>query len=165
MINDIENNISFKVDVLEAMRLLSSAWNNDVSETTIRNCFRKCRVFKETQSEPVIEELQDEEVIENSDFINFDENIAVCGDISDEEFIQITEENDESAAEEEGSETIAPNILEARASLEVLQNFLESREEIDSSMFVHLQKIEDLLFLETHKGLLQRKVTDYFKKT
>ncbi|XP_071043141.1 tigger transposable element-derived protein 4-like [Parasteatoda tepidariorum] len=139
MMNDIENNISFKVDVLDAMRLLSSAWNNDVSETTIRNCFRKCGFFKETQSKPVIEEFQDEE---------------------------ITEENDDSAAEEEGSETIAPNILEARASLEVLQKFLESQEGIDNSMFVsQFYVCLCCVYVMSQKGLLQRKKTDYFKKT
>ena len=42
-----EGKKEFKVDVLEAIKLLGQAWNS-VSDTTIQNCFRKVRFSSST---------------------------------------------------------------------------------------------------------------------
>lgn len=44
-IEDYENRINKKCEVLESIRWISSAWNNDVKEITIKNCFNRCDFF------------------------------------------------------------------------------------------------------------------------
>ena len=51
-----EEKRDFKVDVLEAIRLLRRAWNS-VSEVTIQNCFKKA-IFVRLEDEDNIEETE-----------------------------------------------------------------------------------------------------------
>jgi len=65
-------NISKKINILQAIQLISDSWC-DVSSQTIKNCFRKCDFLEESynidqQLEPNSEENDNVRVLNNVEF-------------------------------------------------------------------------------------------------
>lgn len=65
-----KNGINQKCDTLKAIRLISSIWNNNVKQTTNKNCFNICGLFASNavvDSCVVSENLRDQVISEDED--------------------------------------------------------------------------------------------------
>ncbi|UYV74937.1 K02A2.6-like [Cordylochernes scorpioides] len=92
--------LKIKLDVLQASRLCKKAWDQVTSET-IKHCFKKAGFVKKEEDEEnaddIIAETMPsvdgwEDVISNptisyDDFLNVDDDVAVCGEITDADII------------------------------------------------------------------------------
>ena len=45
-----------KTSILDAMQLLQSSWS-EISETTVKNCFRKAGISEEVQKKPLMKKM------------------------------------------------------------------------------------------------------------
>ncbi|XP_075990207.1 uncharacterized protein LOC142985849 [Anticarsia gemmatalis] len=96
---DVERQTPTTIDVLQAMWMIAKAWNLD-TEKTIANCFKKSgfKVTCEDEEDDLLlaeyaktwqrvqEELHFQET-EFEDFVNFDNDLAVCGELTDADII------------------------------------------------------------------------------
>lgn len=142
----IEKNIKIDINVLQAMKFARKAWFL-VSAATIQNCFKKAG-FKQTNQTEYENEIEDTEDIdpvqwssllpEGSDnltfdeFVNFDDNVAVSGELSDADIIAIAsgsqdpaDENEETSEESAKSETVFPSKSEALSALALVHRYFE----------------------------------------
>ncbi|XP_025190990.1 tigger transposable element-derived protein 6-like [Melanaphis sacchari] len=133
-----------KIDILQANRMSKNAWEQVTSET-IANCFRKAG-FLSGNSENVGDEEIQQTIIINvwddvrqdvninfDDYINMDDDLEVCGHLSDSDIIQLTVRCTQSSDEEEEQECIEPPILtsiQARMHINELRRFIENKGEV-----------------------------------
>ena len=45
-IDDTDNKAELKINVLDAIRLISNPWDSDITESIIKKCFKNCGFFK-----------------------------------------------------------------------------------------------------------------------
>ncbi|KAK9874337.1 hypothetical protein WA026_002687 [Henosepilachna vigintioctopunctata] len=135
--------------MLDAIWMASKAWNN-VTEKTIENCFKKCNQSSSVEEDCVavdtppsgdeaperwsevtkklnIEEFTFEE------FVNFDDDLAICGELSDADIIaSVSKDTDEDAGEDNvDCEVDAPDpdptLRDARCAVITLRRFLQKK--------------------------------------
>ena len=183
-----EEKKDFKVDVLQAMRLLREAWNS-VSQVTIQNCFKKAK-FVRLEEDDDVEEI---ESLTNSDIEGIWERLQASGlipetysftDYSESDanvvFREAVTENDilndlqtETAAEPESiqegdddsgdhAETLLSPVA-ALTSMRQLDRYLRSHDDSDE-MLRCLAKIEHYVITKSTSKPKQLKITDMFAK-
>ncbi|UYV68426.1 hypothetical protein LAZ67_5004288 [Cordylochernes scorpioides] len=132
--------LKIKLDVLQASRLCKKAWDQVTSET-IKHCFKKAGFVKKEEDEEnaddIIAETMPsvdgwEDVISNptisyDDLLNVDDDVAVCGEITDADIIaevlnhNIEKQDGDEASGDEDESSVAGEINHKR-HLEWLQN-------------------------------------------
>ncbi|XP_046400914.1 tigger transposable element-derived protein 4-like [Ischnura elegans] len=145
------NSLKIKLDILEASRMCKQAWDK-VKPETIKNCFKKAGFVKTDEESAERTELDEilpidgwEDVAPNpiilyEDFLNVDENVAVCGELTDADIVAEvldteTQNNEGSGDEIEGSradeeETPVPSAADAMDYLREIRRFVESRNNV-----------------------------------
>ncbi|CAB3249172.1 unnamed protein product [Arctia plantaginis] len=115
---DVERQTPTTIDVLQAMWMIAKAWNL-VTEKTIANCFKKSgfKVTCEDEEDdlPVAElartwqRVQEELHLQETDFedfVTFDNDLAICGELTDAEIVTsvlpVTNAEADEDEEEEG---------------------------------------------------------------
>lgn len=174
MLDCLEEGNSFNITVLTAMRIADKAWKN-VSQTTIRNCFRSCGFDNKTGDQLLQLEEGDADLPEEWDalthqqeipvtfneFVNFDDNVATTGTLTDAEILESTTDNSDIEDNEEEEPTQSISAKEARKMVKSMRYFLERRE-IGDDVFTALVTIENALDQSRRESLMQKKITDYF---
>ena len=175
-----------KVSLLTALQLLVSAWN-EVSETTVVNCFKKAKIsekdqtiaisdeddpFKEIDKNP--KELQEKKtslVPENMTAEDFatanDVAITAPSTLTDEEILQEaaqTEKDEVEDIEDDDEELVAPSTRDVENSLEILKNLSLFSEKRGDQMQDLIDKFETLLLRDKEEKCKQVKITIYFVK-
>lgn len=139
--------LKIKLDILQASRMCKKAWDQ-VTPETIKNCFKKAGfIKKEDYSENAMEIGADaapsvdgwEDVIPDpavsyEDFVNVDEDVAGCGEVTDAGIIaEVLDSNnekqdgDEASGDEDGESLVAeeyvPSAAETSSHLKELRRF------------------------------------------
>ena len=162
-----------------------SAWN-EVSQTTIVNCFKKAKIsekdptiaindeddpFKEINKNLI--ELREKEpslVPENmtaEDFATADDAVITSSTLIDEEILQeaTQTENDEvEEIEDDDEELVAPSTRDVENSLEILKNLSLFSEKRGDQMQGLINKFETLLTKDKIEKCKHVKITSYFVK-
>ncbi|UYV68882.1 hypothetical protein LAZ67_6001450 [Cordylochernes scorpioides] len=145
--------LKIKLDVLQASRLCKKAWDQVTSET-IKHCFKKAGFVKKEEDEEnaydIIAETMPsvdgwEDVISNptisyDDFLNMDDDVAVCGEITDADIIaevlnhNIEKQDGDEASGDEDESSVAgemnvPSAAEATNYIMQLRRFFESKKD------------------------------------
>jgi hypothetical protein len=130
----------FNFTLLDALHLIHCAWNQ-VSESTIKNCFGKANFYEKVQIEedsddselisvweklPSEEKMNENEVIELSDFIEADERLEIGGSFSLEEIAKdlCSEKNAES---DDGHKEKVVSFNEAYQDWCIVRKFVQER--------------------------------------
>ncbi|UYV83116.1 K02A2.6-like [Cordylochernes scorpioides] len=144
--------LKIKLDVLQASRLCKKAWDQVTSET-IKHCFKKAGFVKKEEDEEnaddiIAETIVDgwEDVISNptisyDDFLNVDDDVAVCGEITDADIIaevlnhNIEKQDGDEASGDEDESSVAgemnvPSAAEATNYIMQLRRFFESKNDL-----------------------------------
>ncbi|UYV69742.1 K02A2.6-like [Cordylochernes scorpioides] len=146
--------LKIKLDVLQASRLCKKAWDQVTSET-IKHCFKKAGFVKKEEDEEnaddIIAETMPsvdgwEDVISNptisyDDFLNVDDDVAVCGEITDADIIaevlnhNIEKQDGDEASGDEDESSVAgemnvPSAAEATNYIMQLRRFFESKNDM-----------------------------------
>ena len=185
-----EEKRDFKVDVLQAMRLLTQAWNS-VSEVTIQNCFKKAN-FVRLEDEDNIEEMENngdrdiEGIWERlqacglipaaCDFTEYSEsdaNVITRETVSESSILHdlhataeiVQEEGDDDDDDDDDSNpaeaTLTP--VEALTSMRELDRYLRSHDDSEE-MLNCLAKIERYVVNKSISKAKQLKIHDFFSK-
>lgn len=180
ILDGIETKSQTKINLLDAGRLLSKAWTQ-VTPKTISNCFLKAGFSqKENNSEIEDETLEIvnlerwEEVtsdVSYEHYIHVDDNVAVCGELTDGEILEEVLENrtgnPESSEEEEGEIEVAevpvPTASEASKILENLRRFVEAQPDVKDGIFQSISELEDFVYRVKINKPIQTKITKFFK--
>lgn len=145
-----------KLDVLQASRMLKSAWE-EVTSTTIKNCFAKAGFFCSEEPEiDIIEPPADWAQISNGiayeDFLNVDENVSPFGIRSDDDIVRELQNKqiraEDSSEEEDEPEEIEKNLptgSEALTYFEKVAKYVESFENVPDSIFKATRELESFL--------------------
>ena len=180
------NKLPPKVSLLIALRLLASAYN-EVSQTTIVNCFKKAKISEKDQTIAIndeddpfkeikenLKELREKEpslVPENmttEDFATADDAvITTSSTVTDEEILQeaTQTENDEvEEIEDDDEELVAPSTGDVENSLEILKNLSVFSEKRGDQMQDLINKFEILLTRDKVEKCKQVKITSNFVK-
>ena len=180
-----EEKRDFKVDVLEAIRLLRRAWNN-VSEVTIQNCFKKANFVRlgdkdnieETENngdrdvEGIWERLQACGLIpETYDFTEYSEsdaNVITRETVSESSILYDLQATAE-IVQEEGDDNDSNRVeaaltpVEALTSMRELDRYLRSHDDSEE-MLNFLAKIEHYVVNKAISKAKQLKIYDFFAK-
>ena len=168
-----------KVDVLQAARMCSTAWDQ-VTSKTVANCFKKAGYLHAEDKDEEIEETnendKEQNVVEilddpNNDwenFVNIDENLAICGELTDAEIVSevVSQENECSDEENDPAinEKTTPTVSQVLKLIEDMRIFAESQENVGSEIFQALNKIEEFTNERRNNSLKQTKISSFFSK-
>lgn len=157
-----------KITVLTALLFVDKAWKT-VTPSTVFNCFKKSGFnsnLPETQTSEesialIRESIPLHQALQNvtfEEYVSVDENIAVCGALSDSEIIGTKEDEDD----EDDTEPLIPVTLREASSclIKLRQFYMQS--DIDDNVFEALFTLDKTLHqarLAVHK---QTKITDFF---
>lgn len=153
----------YSVDVLGALHLIVSAWNN-VPPETIRNCFHHAGF---SMSNLEVEPVDDApEMPEGShtwkEFLDCDTNISVCHDSSLQDLVnEISIQC--SSDEEEEEEARVVTFAETWKGGDMLQSFLQQHSAPTDMLFT-TEKVMDYVGNEQVGGACQTTLDDFFKK-
>lgn len=177
MLNCIEEGTKYEINFLHAMRFSRRAWH-DVTKTTVVNCFRKCGFTRQDLCNTVEEtgrletppnwDILCENITDNAltfeDYINVDEDLPICGELTDEDIIlAISEKSDEEDVDCDEITIEKPIVTnkEARKALGILQEYFEMVPGTDPCTFNKIQELEKLINTND-KCVVQSKLTDFF---
>lgn len=186
-LRDMESRLPTNINVLDAMWMIRKAWNK-VTETTISNCFKKSGFTITTEEdnleqpptqeidtvegwEKVKEALELENDAQFEDFVSFDDDVAVTGELTDSDIISsVTSTPDENMDviedddDEPVCETPDPTLNEARQALQVLKCYFLKKGGLSDSVVKSITELDcsmDLIKITARK---QTNITDYFSK-
>lgn len=180
-----DNALKIKLDVLQASRMCKKAWDQ-VQPETIKNCFRKAGFVKIENDEEISIETEEETVppvdgwddiitnptISFEDFVNMDENVAVCGELTDAEIIADVldlenQDGDDAFGDDftdcDRDEPVL-SVLEASNHIKELRRFFESRNEVSDLVFRSLNVLDSFVMTERLNCRKQLKISSFFKK-
>lgn len=142
LISQRERNLSESVSVLDAINLLTDAWNQ-VTPKTISNCFIKSKLNnvpvtdEEEGSLSLSEWLVQNQIVYANDnnsieeFVRADDNLLICG-IPTDSYIADAVVNKEDASDDSETENIqlkpVPTIAQAQDAMDTLVTFFENSE-------------------------------------
>ena len=178
-----------KVNVLDAMKMLTICWE-DVTEETVKKCFAKSHISPQDQISaqddldgPFIELRSDLEKFKSlgveefpgeispEEFASFGDNVAATEPmLSDESILAMVRKVEEPIEveddEEDGDDTIGAQSLEKptstqlRSTIETLLNFIFSIE--SDKLQCCTMEISKLIEKELSQALKQARIKDYF---
>ena len=182
-----EEKRDFKVDVLEAMRLLRRAWNS-VSEVTLQNCFKKAN-FVRLEDEDNIEETENNgdkdvegiwerlqacrlipETYDFTEYSESDANVITRETVSESSILHdlqataeiVQEEGDDDDDDSNPVEATLTHV-EALTSMRELDRYLRSHDDSEE-MLNFLVKIEHYVVNKSTSKAKQLKIYDFFAK-
>ena len=174
-----------KVSLLTALQLLVSAWN-EVSETTVVNCFKKAKISEKDQTIAIndeddpfkeinenLKELREKEpnlVTENmtaEDYATADDAvITTSSTLTDEEILQEATQTENDEVEEieyDDKELVAASARDAENSLEILKDLSLFSQKKGDQMQDAINKFETLLTRDKVEKFKQVKITSYLE--
>ena len=176
------NNSAFKVNLREALRYLSRAWQM-VTENTIANCFKKAGCLpistaedhmgdddESTEYEGLFERLRSATTIPEGFtfhlFTTADDELVARAALSDEDIISAALASDQAEEieedEEESHSEVAQNAAEAYRCLDLLRGFVENKSKAyDPKPF---NEIEEMLGSIVEKTSIQTKIDSFFHR-
>jgi hypothetical protein len=175
-----------KLSVLEAILFIRESWQEDVTPTTIANCFRHINIREEWEEVAVVIETVEEErevrsaigqdiqllryrhPMETDHFLNPEGENIIDGDFTDEEIVKLvcsSRETEESTEDEDDSSELPPvSTKEAMQSLDMLTRFFLGQEGDYSREINSTIKIGRVLRRLKEKSLVQKRLDDYFSR-
>lgn len=172
-----------KIPLIEAVRYMKIAWDN-VSLTTIRNCFRKAG-FEMEMCDDAEEEIPDdgeynqlpEEFIRGisfDDFVNCDNDVCVAESTESttqvnptgESVDEVQEEMEETSDHEDVEEIIKvlPSFKETYDAISIVEAMADLDIDKNSKLLIALDSFKSELVKEKIASKTQSKITDYFAK-
>lgn len=174
---NMDKNGKVKIDILQASRMCKSAWDK-VKESTIANCFRKggfipkkevVVVNEETIREDGLEEVEKIQDKNFAEFIDMDEDLAVCGELSDADILAEVIQDNESSEEElvKDEEEPKPVLTTSQAMdyVQELRRYVEADENVSDSLIKCFDVLENYNRARIIKSKSQLKISSFFKKT
>lgn len=163
------NDLSKKINILEALHFVNEAWNN-ISDVTIRNCFRHGG-FVKTEEEEEEEDDHSKDLAEKTyeDWMDIDRDLQTSEQYSEDQIYQsiineITnnndEENDESDEEEVDVVVKPPSNKEVLEALDVIRRAVHHR----GNNFNIQYEYEQYIFGILEENKKQTKITNFFQK-
>lgn len=178
------NALKIKLDILQASRMCKQAWDK-VKQETIKNGFKKAGFVKtdeesvevtEAETIPPVDGWEDvvsDPTISYEDFLNVDEDVAVCREMTDAEIIAevLDSENQVDDGDGSGDETAGssaevpvPSAADAMNHVQELRRFFESRVNVSDSYFKCLNTLESFIMAERINSRKQAKISSFFEK-
>lgn len=190
-LTDLDRNVPTKINVLDAMWMVTKAWSN-VTKKTISNCFKKSGFHvvdpeDDEDDQPLRPAPKDAEVglaknwnkvsevlglqdMEFEEFVDFDDDVAVCGELTDVDIlasVQPSDSEDEAAEdeEEEGAESDRrdPSTKDAREAIDMLKCFFLNKGGLSESVVKAVTDLDCAVDMVTIHGGKQSKIDDFFK--
>lgn len=174
MISSLNESKKFKTSILDCMQEVHMAWEN-VSPAIILSSFRKAGFIKNSSTElPDFISLLDSENIEQEweklkesahvpsdmtfeSFVNIDEHFVLLTHLSDNEIINdLLNNNQDSGNEEDLKHQYIPSFNETMFASGNIRRFIESRQNVPSTVFQAIAHIDQFL--------LKEKCSDEMKK-
>lgn len=157
---------SKKIDVLEALQMIKSAWFN-VTPETICNCFRKAGIIPgdgvdiTEEVELMLSDALGEEI---EHFLNIDNNIECFGEQTDDDIIdQVTNNNKADEGKESENEIDIslpkPSMKQAFEAMTILKAYLGDHSEALNNLY----DLENIMCQTHFKKTNQMKIKDFFK--
>ncbi len=172
-----------KINILNAINFANLAWNFDVKETTIANCFRHCKIRSEENNAPepqvceideaiqelngAISNLKYRNVMDVEHLLNYpNENDAVMESPTEEEIIQSVLNNDDNNDLEQDDSSIVPTVSakEAFQAITTLSNYLVQQEQNMSEVVFAFQKVKDQITFSFGEKKKQATIHSFFQK-
>ena len=158
-----------KIDLLLSSKWAKSAWN-DVTEATIRNCFKKAGFVRgDQEQEPDVGEdlsleIPDIGAISMNEFISADDGLSVSGSCNEQAAVGEEEERGDSDPENEQEDDVValiePTNREARQALKTLQTFMLFKNNDEQEK--PFDRIEEFISKCNRDSMIQTSITDYF---
>lgn len=178
------NSCNVKISMLEAIRLMSDAWNS-VSMLTIKNCFKKSglleceleELFDEEDNLPLSEwlktrNLKDFQACEEIDnFVDIDDDVATSGLPTDTEIIRDisrglrakdVSDNEDSDDDIDDLATESITWTQAESALDILTKFVESRSVTTEKTFKLISDLRNNFKEIKYSCSTQTKINDFF---
>lgn len=182
LIDRMEKKQDPKISVLDAIRIMSDAWNN-VTPTTIQNCYKKAgfvsvlnESFEEEDDLPLSTWLKNRDInnFQNcasiDEYVDIDSDVVTSGLKTDQEILEeVTEKEAESDADDdigsnECDEPTPVTFAKADDALALLTRFFEenaSSEQVFTSISVLRRSFNEVKF----KPKIQLKIDEFFKNS
>lgn len=158
-----ESSQKLPITLLDASRMCLNAWSK-VSQKTITNCFRKAGFCRSTNPS----ELFDDEILPSpvawedsipfDDYVNIDENIEICGELSDADILSevlnnknIPTEDDEDVEDEVEEQRPIPTSSEAAFHLAEYRRYVEGESNVSEAVFHAVDILEDFVKKKSSK--------------
>lgn len=180
--------LKIKLDILQASRMCKKAWDS-VTPETIKHCFKKAGFVKIgddsinantiTETEALVSvndwnDVNSDPAISFEDFVGVDEDVAVCGEISDAEIINEVinngekQDGDESSGDETGDVSVAvesvPSAADAMNNIQILKRYFESKIKVSDSIFHSLNVLESFIITDRINARTQTKISNFFER-
>jgi hypothetical protein len=151
-----ENGIDFSVNILDAMIHLKKSWD-DVSQTTVKNCFHKAQFIKDSQSDVIVDIAQIEDYQDQLPSFD-DDHIPVCAPED-----QIVED---SSSDDEEEDKIAENSIRVINSETAMSHFQELKQFLlsNNADCMQVNDFKLMLYSAIDNSKIQTKITDFFSK-
>nr|XP_042910876.1 tigger transposable element-derived protein 4-like [Parasteatoda tepidariorum] len=171
-----ESSQKLPITLLDASRMCLNAWSK-VSKKTIANCFRKAGFIRNTVPSELFNEenlplpVAWEDNIPFDDYVSMDENIDICGELSDKDILSevlnnqnITTEDEEDIEDEVEEQRPIPTSSEAVVHLSEYRRYAEGQSDVSEAVFRAINILEDFVRKNQASSLKQSDIAKYFKK-
>ena len=185
LISSLDSGKEFSVNMLDALHFISAVWN-EVTPTTLRNCFGKAgfNVFgdncdvNDTDSASLVSEVEQQlcslqqsgmaglNDITPEEYINVDEEVTTAGELTNDEIVAQVQGHssieDDDDDDDDDTENNEPEITlsEAQICINKVRHFFGAKEGA-TSFFASIDS--QIIFLDVKRALFkQSKITDYF---
>ena len=170
-----ESSQKLPITLLDASRMCLNAWSK-VSQKTIANCFRKAGFIRSAVSSELFDEenlpppVAWEDSMPFDDYINIDENIEICGDLSDTDILSEVLSNKNIATEDEDIEDEVqeqrpiPTSSEAVFHLAEYRRYVEGQSHVSKAVFQAVDILDDFVKKNQVSSLKQSEISKYFTK-
>lgn len=179
LLQNLRVGAELKIDLLGAFSMLGRAWA-DVTQDTIRNCFRRAGLCAPGDDSEDRESSEDGEAIADvvevftelsefpdavdgstaDEFVSVDDGVATTGELENEDYVADGSPN--SSGYEENDEEPLPTASEVMDALALVRRFCANVEGCGLSCSDSLDNVEMCVLSQAAKLLKQKKIQDYF---
>lgn len=164
-----------KIDLLTASRMLKAAWD-EVTASTIKNCFAKAGFFQTVEPEiEIITAPEGWDALSNGcsyeDFLKVDENLSPFGlrevddivsELLNKKLRQEDSSEDEDLADSKNTDEKLPTGSEAFEFLQKTSKYIEGQENVPDFVFKAARELESYVLNSIVANKKQKKITDFF---
>ncbi|XP_054711365.1 tigger transposable element-derived protein 6-like [Uloborus diversus] len=176
-----ETNLHKVIDLRICVAELAKVWENDVLESTIRNCFAKAGfdILPEIEEQDVFPHIQQSwetlhsqghitDGIHLNEFLTVDDRLIVADYPTDEDILSSitgTEKEIEEIEEIEYATITKPSKNEMREAFETIRRGLQFVENVPDEVFSGLNKCEHFFDEHSIKQAVQQDIRSFFKSS